>query len=438
VATIDSRPPSGTRDFLAAEITRRERAFATIRGVFERHGFEPLDTPAFERLEVLEGKYGDEGDQLIFKILRRGAHEGTGDADLALRYDLTVPLARVVSQYSDELVEPYKRYHVAPVWRADRPGKGRFREFTQCDVDVVGRDALVADAEVVVTVGEALAALGVDGFEVQLNSRDALKGLMEAYGIPTEQEQTALTALDKLDKVGVDGVAGELHDRGIADDTVVRLTADLGSRDHEARARELLGTTERGKAGLAEVEEIRDLVASQLGAGSVVFTPFLARGLDYYTGSIVEFAHPELGSAIAAGGRYDDLVGMFTNRDIPAVGCSIGVERVLLVLEELEAAEHVGGVLVTVFDDTSAADAAAIAQRLRASGFDVDLYVGSGRLGKQLRYADRRGIRYCVVRGPDERAAGEAAVKDLATGEQVAVAEEALGAHLRQLLTAED
>jgi histidyl-tRNA synthetase len=436
VASIDSRPASGTRDLLGPEVVRRERVFATVREVFARHGFEPLDTPAFERLEVLEGKYGEEGDQLIFKILRRGEHERTGEADLALRYDLTVPLARVVAQYSDEIVEPYKRYQISPVWRADRPGKGRFREFIQCDVDVVGTDARTADAEVIVTVADALAALGIEGYEVQLNSRQALHGLMEAYAIPAELEGSALVALDKLDKIGPDGVLDELADRGVPADAVTRLGADLRADDVSDRARRSLETTERGKHGLAEVDEVLGLVQPGLRGGSIRFAPLLARGLDYYTGPIVEFTHPDAHGSIAAGGRYDDLVGMFTNRDIPATGCSIGVERVLQLVDEGTAADHAPDVLVTVFDEDAAGDASAVARRLREAGLDVDLYLGSGRLGKQLRYADRRGIRYCVVRGPDELAAGQAAVKDLETGEQVAVGEDDLAEHLRGLLSA--
>jgi oligopeptide/dipeptide ABC transporter ATP-binding protein len=184
MATIDANPPSGTRDFLPAEVARRERAFATIRTAFQAHGFEPLDTPAFERLEVLTGKYGEEGDQLIFKILRRGEHEATGEADLALRYDLTVPLARVAARYGSQLAMPFKRYHIAPVWRADRPGRGRFREFFQCDVDTVGSDSLVADATTLVAVADVLDRLGLAGFRIQLNSRQALAGLIEAYGVP--------------------------------------------------------------------------------------------------------------------------------------------------------------------------------------------------------------------------------------------------------------
>jgi histidyl-tRNA synthetase len=196
---LSTDPASGTRDFLPADMAVRHRVFDTIRGVFESHGFAPLDTPSFERLDVLTGKYGEEGDQLMFKILRRGEHEDTGEADLALRYDLTVPLARVVARYGSQLVTPFKRYHVAPVWRADRPGRGRFREFFQCDVDVVGSDSLVADASTIAAASDALAALGLDGFHVQLNSRKALRGLIEAYGIDPALETDTLVALDKLD-----------------------------------------------------------------------------------------------------------------------------------------------------------------------------------------------------------------------------------------------
>jgi histidyl-tRNA synthetase len=431
--TSDSRPASGTRDFLAGEATRRRYLLETVRDVFERHGFEPLDTPAFERLEVLAGKYGEEGDKLMFKILRRGEHEDTGEADLALRYDLTVPLARVVAQHSDEIAEPYKRYHIGPVWRGDRPGKGRYREFTQCDVDVVGSDSLTADAEVVLTVADALAALGIDGFEIQLNSRDALRGLVESYGVSSEVEGSALVAFDKLDKIGVDGVAAELRERGVEEDVVTEIAEDLDSGEVEARARARLEATRRGKAGLSEVDEISRLAGPNLRAGSLRFAPFLARGLDYYTGSIFEFLHPDVPGSIAAGGRYDELVGMFTNRDIPACGCSIGVERVLLLMGDI-APPHAPDVLVTVFDEESAADALTLSGALRDAGLRADLYVGTGRMGKQLRYADRRGIRWCVIRGPEERESGQAAVKDLETGEQVTVAEDGLADHLLELV----
>lgn len=433
MANIDSNPASGTRDFLPDEVARRHAAFATIRGVFERYGFAPIDTPAFERLDVLLGKYGEEGDKLIFKILRRGEHEDTGEADLALRYDLTVPMARFVARYAGELGEPFKRYHIAPVWRADRPGKGRFREFTQCDVDTVGSESLVADAEVLLAVTEALAALGLEGFEVLLNSRQALRGLIEAYGIPAELEETTLVGLDKLDKIGADGVAAELRERGVPAGAVEAIVADLDADDLEQRVRSRLEGNDRGRAGLAEVDAVVDLVRPNLAGGAIGFAPALARGLSYYTGPIFEIQHSGLGSSIASGGRYDGLVGMFSNRDIPATGGSIGTERVLMLLGEDQATAS-PDVLVTVLDDDLRADAVRLATRVRREGIDADLYTASGRLGKQFKYADRRGIRYAVIRGSDERDAGTVSVKDLRTGEQVSVAESELIDHLRRVI----
>ena len=428
MADIPTDPPSGTRDFLPDDVARRERAFGTIREVFHRHGFYPLDTPSFERLDVLTGKYGEEGDQLIFKILRRGEHEATGEADLALRYDLTVPLARVVARYGSQLAMPFKRFHIAPVWRADRPGKGRFREFFQCDVDTVGSDSLLADAGTIAAVCDALTALGLDGFRVQLNSRQALRGLVEAYGVPAELETDALVALDKLDKVGVDGVASELVDRGLPGAAVDALAADLGSGEVEARVRDRLGATERGAAGLGEVDEVLRLLPDTL---PVAYAPVLARGLSYYTGPVFEVVHDDLDVTIAAGGRYDGLVGMFSGKDIPATGGSLGIERILLLLAEQEQPASGPDVLVTVFDDAAAPDALDVAARLRAGGLATDLWVGGGRLGKQLKHADRRGARYAVIRGDDERAAGTVAVKELATGEQTTVDLSDLVAHLR-------
>jgi histidyl-tRNA synthetase len=435
MATIDANPPSGTRDFLPAEVARRERAFASIRHAFQAHGFEPLDTPAFERLEVLTGKYGEEGDQLIFKILRRGEHEATGEADLALRYDLTVPLARVAARYGSQLAMPFKRYHIAPVWRADRPGKGRYREFFQCDVDTVGSDSLVADATTLVAVADVLDRLGLSGFRIQLNSRAALHGLIEAYGVPEALEGSALVALDKLDKVGPDGVAKELVEREVPSAAVDALVGDLAADDLVERVRERLGSTERGRAGLAEVDEVLRLVGSVPG-GSLGYAPVLARGLSYYTGPVFEVVHDGLDATIAAGGRYDGLIGMFQNQPVPATGGSLGMERILMLLEQQEDADARNGpdVLVTLMDDDAAPDALQLAQRLRGEGFSADVYAGRGKLGKQLKYADRRGARVAVIRGADERAAGTVAVKDLASGDQVTVAEADLHAHLTTLL----
>jgi histidyl-tRNA synthetase len=435
MATIDANPPSGTRDFLPQEVTRRERAFTAIREAFQAHGFEPLDTPAFERLDVLTGKYGEEGDQLIFKILRRGEHEATGEADLALRYDLTVPLARVAARYGSQLPMPFKRYQIAPVWRADRPGKGRFREFFQCDVDTVGSDSLVADATTLVAVADVLDRLGLSGFRVQLNSRAALQGLIEAYGIPATLEASALVALDKLDKIGADGVARELVDRDVPTDAVDELIGDLAASDLHDRVRERLGATERGRTGLAEVDAVLRLVGDIPG-GTLAYAPVLARGLSYYTGPVFEVVHAGLDATIAAGGRYDGLIGMFQNQPVPATGGSLGIERILLLLEQQEETGTRTGpdVLVTLLDDEGAPDALALAQRVREAGFSADVYAGRGKLGKQLKYADRRGVRVAVIRGADERAAGTVAVKDLAAGDQTTVAEADLHSHLAALL----
>lgn len=438
MSTIDANPPSGTRDFLPEEVSRRERAFATIRSSFQSHGFEPLDTPAFERLDVLTGKYGEEGDQLIFKILRRGEHEATGDADLALRYDLTVPLARVVARYGSQLPTPFKRYHIAPVWRADRPGKGRYREFFQCDVDTVGSDSLVADAATIAAVAEVLDRLGLSGFRVQLNSRKALAGLIEGYGVPAALESTTLTALDKLDKIGADGVAGELTERDVPADAIAALVADLGSADLAGAVSDRIARSERGAAGLAEVERVLDLVG-KLPGGQIAFAPAMARGLSYYTGPVFEVVHDGLDATIAAGGRYDGLVGMFQSQDVPATGGSLGIERILLLLERAEAAADARlgpEVLVTVMDDRGAADAMALAGRLRGQGYIVDLYSGGGRLklGKQLKYADRRACRVALIRGEDERADATVTVKDLGSGDQTTVAEADLSVTLDRVL----
>lgn len=429
---VDLKPPSGTRDFLPDELARREEAFRKVREVFGRHGFQPTQTPAFERLEILTGKYGED-EKLIFKIRRRGERADEG-ADLALRYDQTVPLARVVARYRDRLPRIFRRYQIGPVWRADRPGKGRFREFYQCDVDVVGARPPLADAEVVLVLTEALAALGLGDFEVRLNSRRVLSGLLEAAGVPEALRTEALIAIDKLDKVGVEGVEAELGERGIPDAAARALRPLLAGAAGEGDAEDspLLAATAAGREGLEEVAAIRDLVRPLLKAGRIRFAPTLARGLNYYTGMIFEIYAAGFPGAVAAGGRYDDLLGMFTKEGLPACGGSIGIERVLEVLAGREPARPSppAEVLVTVWDADARLDALRLAAAIREKGIAVETYLGSERLGRQIGYAAERGIPFAVVRGPDERAAGLVAVKDLAAGVQESLPEGDLPAHL--------
>lgn len=434
MTSISTDPASGTRDFLPEDMAVRRQVFTTIQQVFEAHGFAPLDTPSFERLEVLTGKYGEEGDQLMFKILKRGAHEASGEADMALRYDLTVPLARVVARYGSQLVMPFKRYHVAPVWRADRPGHGRYREFFQCDVDVVGSDSLVADADAIATATDALDALGLGGFRVQLNSRKALRGLVQAYGIDVAQESDALISLDKLDKVGIDGVTEELATRGIPKAAIDLLGADLASEDLESAVRERLEATAAGRAGLAEVDRVLALLDGHVAGGTIGWAPVLARGLSYYTGPVFEVVHDGLDTTITGGGRYDGLVGMFSGSDVPATGASLGIERILLLLAQQARDPDGPDVVVTIMDDDTAGDAMVLAAIVRDAGFSADLWVGTGKFGKQLKYADRRGARVAVIVGARELEAGTVAIKDLASGDQVSVDRGALVDHLRTIL----
>ncbi|HEU5158039.1 MAG TPA: histidine--tRNA ligase [Streptosporangiaceae bacterium] len=413
-------PPSGTRDFLAHELRSREHVFAVIREIFERYGFEPLQTSAFERLETLTGKYGDEGDKLIFKILRRGEHEASGEADLALRYDLTVPLARVVAAYGSQLPTPYKRYVMGPVWRADRPGKGRFREFTQCDVDVVGSRSPLADAEVVNAAADALDALGVQDFRVLVNSRRALSGLLEVYGVPAGKGGGVLITLDKLDKLAPDAVAGELVDvRTLPPATAETLVADLTAHDAQERMRAALKDSADGRAGLAEIDRLLELVGSAEGDGRFVFTPSLVRGLDYYTGVICEVVADGMPGSIASGGRYDRLISALGGPDVPACGMSLGVERIIGLLEGDAAHSPRLDVAITVMDQESAADVMAFAGRLRNAGMRAEVYLGtSGKLGRQLKWAADRHARFAVIYGERERSERTVTIRDMDSGEQ--------------------
>ncbi|MEV7780670.1 histidine--tRNA ligase [Kitasatospora sp. NPDC088351] len=421
MATDSFLPPSGTRDFLAVESDARERAFATVREVFGRYGFQPLQTPAFERLEVLTGKYGDEGDKLVFKILRRGEHEAGGEADLALRYDHTVPLARVVAAYGSQLPVPYKRYALAPVWRADRPGRGRFREFVQCDLDVVGTASPLADAEVVSALHEALERLGVPEFRFLVNSRKTLAGLLEVYGVPAGHGGGVLITLDKLDKLSPDEVVRELvADRGVPGTTAHGLVDDLTAPDATDRIRKELKGSATGQEGLAEVDRLLSLLSGTVPPGRIVFAPSLVRGLDYYTGVIYEVTAPGMPGSIASGGRYDGLIGRMSGSDTPACGGSLGIERILPLLSS--AAQQPAPALdvaVTVLGEALADDAFRMAAAIRRTGQRTGVYLGSsGKLARQMKWAADQGARFCLIYGEREREAGEVIVRDMTSGEQ--------------------
>jgi histidyl-tRNA synthetase len=432
-------PPSGTRDFLAAELESREAAFGTIKEVFVRYGFEPLQTPAFERLDVLTGKYGDEGDKLIFKILRRGEHEASGEADLALRYDMTVPLARVAAAYGSQLPSPYKRYTIGPVWRADRPGKGRFREFAQCDLDTLGSRSPLADAEVLCAVNETLTALRLDSFTVLLNSRLALAGLLRAFGVPDEIGSDVLITLDKLDKLKPAEVITELAGRGLADAQAAALVDAMTAADATEQVRAALKSNDEGASGLEEIDNLIALVRSQVPADQIVFTPRMVRGLSYYTGAIWEVTAPGIPGSIAAGGRYDHLIETLGGPDVPATGGSLGVERILALRSaDTEGQRGRLDVAVTVMGDELAAASFGFAAAARSAGARASVYLGSSsKLGRQLKWASDAGARFCLIYGNAEQAEDCVTIRDMGSGDQTRVPAAELAENLSRLLSGE-
>jgi histidyl-tRNA synthetase len=428
-----TKPPGGTRDFLPDEIRRREHVIGVVRGVYERYGFEPLETPAFENIETLLGKYGDEGNKLIFKILRRGEHESSGEADLALRYDLTVPLARVVAQYQAELPKFFKRYQIQPVWRADRPAKGRFREFFQCDIDSIGSTSPVVEAEQLSAVSEVLTTLGFSDFTIQLNHRVLLTAILEAANVPAALHGEALVSIDKFDKIARDGVTKELIGRGVGSASV---DACLDALENVTAFERLVATHEKGRSARAEVDEILSLVAGTPAARHVSFVPRLARGLSYYTGAIMEISVPDLAGSLGGGGRYDNLVGMFLGRDVPACGFSLGLERIIVVMTErgmfpAHVAAGNADVMVTVWNDGSRSDALSLARELRQGGLRVDVYPEPDKLGKQVKYASSRNVAFVTIVGDDERAAGTVSVKDMRSGTQLNMPREEVAPFIR-------
>ncbi|WP_316792852.1 histidine--tRNA ligase [Pedobacter frigoris] len=450
----------GTRDFSPLEMVKRNYIFDTIKTVFRKYGYAEIQTPSMENLSTLTGKYGDEGDKLIFKILNSGDYLSkvkpemlaqaqsnamiSSISEKALRYDLTVPFARYVVMHQNEISLPFKRFQVQPVWRADRPQKGRYREFYQCDVDVVGSDSLLNEAEFILIYQEALSNLGLKDFTIKINNRKILSGIAEVIGKP-ELIIDMTVAIDKLDKIGLDGVTRELIERGFTEQDIEKLKPVIlleGTNEQKLESlKNVLGTSATGLAGIQEIETVFDYVKAMLGSGSVLNPDVelditLARGLNYYTGCIFEVKTNEVAmGSIGGGGRYDDLTGMFGLKGLTGVGVSFGADRIYDVLHELnlfpESAAAGTKVLISNFDKDAEKYALPILQQLRAAGIAAELYPSSAKLKKQMSYADDKHIPYVILIGSDEMQSGELTLKDMQSGQQEKLSVEAIVALLK-------
>ena len=452
------------RDFLPDQVRKRNYVIGVIKEVYEKYGFEPLETPSIENLSTLTNKYGEEGDQLMYKILKRGEKlkkqlcredevKENDLADLALRYDLTVPLARVVANYKNELPRFFKRYQIQPVWRADRPAKGRYREFYQCDVDVMGSKSMLVETDLLTAVCEILEGLGFDDFEIRLNHRKFLDGVMEHMGLRDQSKTNSMVAIDKLDKIGFDGVKKELLDRGISAEKSEKLIHFLRfSKDFPRQIEEKIEATDKtllnrkneainkswldgsetyvkqsetGLSGLEDMKRVIELVDQNRSRNFLRFDPSLARGLSYYTGAIFEvvLTDGDFSGSIAGGGRYDGLIGMFGKEEIPAVGLSLGLERILYVMEERgmfpdDLKTNAADVLVTLWNEETAGESLKLASELRQKGLRVSLYPQADKLGKQFKYANQIDVKYVCVLGDDELEHNKVQLKDMETGDQ--------------------
>ena len=434
---IRPRLPKGMRDILPRQMVLRQRVLGIVEEVFAEFGFEPLITPAAELAEILLGKYGTEAEKLIFMVQHPGGKE-----ELALRYDLSVPLSRVVAQYPD-LPKPFRRYQIAPVWRAERPQKGRYREFWQCDADIVGSTSMLADAEIVALVYTVLRRLGFQQFVTVINNRKILAGIGQYSGVPEAQLPGLYRAIDKLERIGISGVRDELREGGFNAPTVDRLCQLLwpagGIQATLDDLRRELADFAIALEGIAELEELLGYLPA-LGVESGFYRVDLAmvRGLDYYTGPIYETVveKPRIGS-ITGGGRFDGLVGRFSTQSYPATGTTIGIERIIDVMEELKMfppGETLVEVLVTVFSAELLTESLELLTDLRDSGLRCELYYGTEPLGTQIRYALKKGIPFLVIMGPDELASAEVAVRELGTKSQTQVARADVGDFLREQL----
>ncbi len=444
--------PQGTRDFGPAVVRKRNYILQTIRTVFELYGFQPLETPAMENLDTLMGKYGEEGDKLIFKILNNGLDNKEKEAQIrsdfekvlegknvkgiterALKYDLTIPFARYVAMNHAQLSFPFKRYQVQPVWRADRPQKGRYREFYQCDADVVGSRSLLNETELALIYHEVFNRLGLTGYDLRINHRQVLAALAEVCG-GADQLTNITVAIDKLDKIGIEKVKEELSARGLTSEQINIIEQYLGIKGSNEEIlsglEKILGHTESGKSGISEMRTVLEQLKDQ--QLNIQTDPTLARGLNYYTGLIFEAKAPATVSigSIGGGGRYDDLTGLFGVAGIPGVGISFGVDRIYDVLEELqlfpEDLQISTRVLFFNLGTSESKKAFELAQMLRARGISAELYHEATKFDKQFKYAEKKNIPYVIIIGEKELELGSCNIKTLASGKQETISYEQL------------
>ncbi len=435
---IEPRLPKGMRDFLPGEMIKREYVFNIVREVFHLYGFEPLQTPVLELRDTLMGKYGEDAEKLIYQAQHPGGKE-----EVALRYDLTVPLARVVAQYPNEIALPFRRYQLAPVWRAERPQRGRYREFYQCDADIVGASGMNADAEIISLIVTALTRLGFTSFSIKINSRRLLTAIGQFAGVEGAALAELYRSIDKFDKIGADGVREELIKRGLPAEAVTRIM-DLITTHTDSPLDFLDDALNALPDARAAIRQLRDL-AGWLEALGVPKTAYafdftMVRGLGYYTGPIFEtiITEPNLGS-ITGGGRYDDLVGLFKGESVPTVGTSLGIERIIDLMEALNLyPPNIGGtvvqVMVTVFDDTTQVESARLTAELRAAGIRTELYMLDRPLGKQIGSADKKGVPLVAILGADEIAAGVVKFKRLVDGHEESIQRSQAAEAVRRLL----
>ena len=414
---ISSKPPSGMRDTLPNELRKKEQIINQIKQIFEKFNYDPIDTPALERIEVLNGKFSsqEENEKLIFQIQKRGDKSEEG-SDLGLRYDLTVPLSRFYTEYQNDLPKVFKRYCIDKVWRAERAGRGRFREFYQCDIDTIGSSSNLVEVETFLALAQALKCFNLKNLSLKISSRDFLKKFLESFGIV--DLKTFMTCLDKQDKIGFDGVLEELKSKDF-DETIskniLKILSNESDFENYCKDKPEILTI------INQINAIMALARPFLSDINIYFCKTLVRGFDYYTSTIFEFYSPDLGSTIAGGGRYDSLTSIFNGNKTPACGGSIGIERIFGLLDDQEIQNEKKSVLIALFDDTMKGDCLELLKFLTDNNINSEIYLSADKLGDQIKYAVSKNCQYLIINGPDEKAKGILTVKNLISKEQVEV-----------------